>query len=104
MRGGGDSTHSIPYRFVSTCPRPRGYIPGACMLDVWKPVPGSFRPASSLVQSRAHNTHAVTVNTTTPDRHESLHATRPRAPLPRRCRAPLPRSHAPKSPQHFYSQ
>eukprot|EP00966_Prymnesium_polylepis_P150817 3483699-Prymnesium_polylepis.1 len=32
------------------------------MLDVWKPVPGSFRPVSSLVQSRAHNTHAVTVN------------------------------------------
>eukprot|EP00966_Prymnesium_polylepis_P071183 1653228-Prymnesium_polylepis.1 len=31
------------------------------MLDVWKPVPGSFRPASTLVQSRAHNTHAVTV-------------------------------------------
>jgi hypothetical protein len=34
------------------------------MLDVWKPVPGSFRelPAGVLlVQSRAHNTHAVTV-------------------------------------------
>eukprot|EP00966_Prymnesium_polylepis_P106405 2464347-Prymnesium_polylepis.1 len=30
------------------CPRPRGYTPGACMMDVWKPVPGSFRPASSL--------------------------------------------------------
>ena len=53
MRGGGDSTHSIPYRFVSTCPRPRGYIPGACMLDVWKPVPGSFRelPAGVLFGS-----------------------------------------------------
>eukprot|EP00966_Prymnesium_polylepis_P289251 6681446-Prymnesium_polylepis.1 len=31
------------------------------MLDVWKPEPGSFRPASALVQSRAHTTHAVLV-------------------------------------------
>eukprot|EP00966_Prymnesium_polylepis_P018791 432788-Prymnesium_polylepis.1 len=31
------------------------------MLDVWKPEPGSFRPASDLVQSRAHTTHAVLV-------------------------------------------
>eukprot|EP00966_Prymnesium_polylepis_P225367 5212742-Prymnesium_polylepis.1 len=27
---------------------------------------GSFPPASSLVQSRAHNTHAVTVNSQSP--------------------------------------
>ena len=53
MRGGGDSTHSIPYRFVSTCSCPRGYIPGACMLDVWKPGPGRFRelPAGVLFGS-----------------------------------------------------
>eukprot|EP00966_Prymnesium_polylepis_P282855 6535530-Prymnesium_polylepis.1 len=31
------------------------------MLDVWKPEPGSFRPASDWVQSRAHTTHAVLV-------------------------------------------
>eukprot|EP00966_Prymnesium_polylepis_P061211 1419722-Prymnesium_polylepis.1 len=41
---GSDSNQSVPCRFVSTCPRPRGYFPGACMVDVWKPVPGSFRP------------------------------------------------------------
>eukprot|EP00966_Prymnesium_polylepis_P091821 2125599-Prymnesium_polylepis.1 len=40
VHGVPDSTHSIPYRFVSTCSCPRGYIPGACMLDVWKPGPG----------------------------------------------------------------
>eukprot|EP00966_Prymnesium_polylepis_P227582 5266768-Prymnesium_polylepis.1 len=37
---GSDNPHSTPCRFVSACPRPRGYIPGACMLDVWKPEPG----------------------------------------------------------------
>ena len=64
MRGGSDSTHSIPYRFVSTCPRPQGYIPGACMLDVWTPVPGSFRelPAGVLFGlSQEHTLHTLSL-------------------------------------------